>query len=42
MTEWFLVNVGFQWLSVMPPWLFDVCMDGVVREVNASVLERGL
>ena len=26
----------------MSPWLFNVYMDGVVREVNARVLGRGL
>ena len=24
------------------PWLFNVCMDGVVREVNVRVLGKGL
>ena len=27
---------------VMSPWLFNVYMDGVVREVNARVLGKGL
>ena len=26
----------------MSPWLFNVCMDGVVREVNVRVLGNGL
>ena len=26
----------------MSPWLFNVYMDGVVREVNVRVLEKGL
>ena len=26
----------------MSPWLFNVCMDGVVREVNVTVLVKGL
>ena len=26
----------------MSPWLFNVCMNGVVREVNARVLKKGL
>ena len=26
----------------MSPWLFIVCMNGVVREVNARVLGKGL
>ena len=35
-SEWFPVNV------VMSPWLFNVYMDGVVREVNVGVLGNGL
>ena len=27
---------------VTPPWLFKVCMDGVVREMNIRVLGKGL
>ncbi len=34
---WFEVNVGLQQGCVMSPWLFNVYMDGVVREVNARV-----
>ena len=36
--EWFPVNVGLRQGSAMPPWLFNVYMDGVVREVNVRVL----
>ena len=32
------VRVG----CVMSPWLFNLYMDGVVREVNASVLGKGV
>ena len=42
MSEWFLVNVGLRQGSVMSPWLFNVFMDGVVREVNVRVLEKRL
>ena len=42
MSEWFPVNVGLRQGCVMSPWLFDVFMDGVVREVNAGVLLIGL
>ena len=42
MSEWFPVNVGLRQGSVMSPWLFNVYMDGVVREVNVRVLEKGL
>lgn len=35
-SEWFDVRVGLRQGCVMSPWLFNVFMDGVVREVNAS------
>ena len=35
-------NVGLRQGSVMSPWLFNVYMDGVVREVNVRVHEKGL
>lgn len=38
----FPVKVGLRQGCVMSPWLFNVYMDGVVREVNARVLGRGL
>ena len=41
-SEWFLVNVGLRQGFVMSPWLFNVYMDGVVREVNVRVLGKGL
>ena len=41
-SEWFLVNVGLRQGCVMSPWLFNVYMDGVVREVNVRVLRKGL
>ena len=40
--EWFPVTVGLRQGGVMSPWLFNVYMDGVVREVNARVLGKGL
>ena len=42
MCEWFPVNVGLRQGCVMSPWLFNVYMDGVVREVNVRVLGKGL
>ena len=42
MSEWFLVNVGLRQGCVMSPWLFNVYLDGVVREVNGKVLRKGL
>ena len=41
-TEWFPVNVGLRHGYVMSPWLFNVYMDGVVREVNVGVLWKGV
>ena len=40
-SEWFLVNVGLRQGYVMSIWLFNVYMDGVVREV-LRVLGKGL
>ena len=37
-SEWFPVNVGSRQGCVMSPWLFNVYMDGVVREVNVRML----
>ena len=39
-SEWFPVNVGLRQGCAMSPWLFNVYMDGVVREVR--VLGKGL
>ena len=41
-SEWFPVTVGLRQGCVMSPWLFNVYMDGVVREVKVSVLGKGL
>ena len=41
-TEWFTDNVGLRQSCVMSPWLFNVYMDGVDREVNVRVLWKGL
>ena len=42
LSEWFPVRVGLRQGCVMSPWLFNLYIDGVVREVNARVLGRGL
>ena len=42
MREWFPVNIGLRQGCVMCPWLFNVYMDGLVREVNVRVLGKGL
>ena len=34
-SEWFPVRVGLRQGCVMLPWLFNLYIDGVVREVNA-------
>ena len=40
-SEWFLVNIGLRQGSVMSPRLFNVYMDGVVREVNVGAWGAG-
>ena len=41
-SEWFPVNVGLRQGCVMSPRWFNVYMNGVVREVNVTVLGKGL
>ena len=41
-SDWFPVKVGLRQGCVMSPWLFNVYMDGVVREVSRGVLRRGV
>ncbi len=38
----FLSRVGFLNVCVMSTWLFNDYMNGVVREINAKMLGRGL
>ena len=40
--ERFPGNVGLRQGCVMSPWLFNVYMDGVVRELNVRVIGKGL
>ncbi len=40
--DWSEVNVWLRQGCVMSPWLLNVYMDGVVREVNARVQGEGL
>ena len=42
MSEWFPFNIGLRQGCVMSPWLLNVYMDSVVREVYARVLGKGL
>ena len=39
--EWFPVNVRLRQGCVMSPWLFNIYLDGVVRDVNVRVLGKG-
>lgn len=41
-SDWFAVKVGLRQGCVMSPWLFNLYMDGVVREVNARVIDQGV
>ena len=41
-SEWFPVNFRLRQGCFMSPWLFNVYMDGVVREVNVRVLGKDL
>ena len=42
MSEWSPVNVGLRQGWVMSPWLFNVYIDGVVREVKCEGPWEGL
>ena len=42
LSDWFTVRVGLRQGCVMSPWLFNLYIDGVVREVNARVHGRRL
>ena len=42
MSVWFPVNARLRQGCVMSPWLFNVYIHGVVREVNVRVLGKGL
>ena len=41
-SEWFPVRVGLRQGCVMSPWLFNLFMDGVVREVYARSMRAGV
>ena len=40
--EWFPVNLGLRQGCAMSPWLFNIYMDGAVREVNVRLLLKEL
>ena len=41
MSNWFLVNVDLRLSCGMSPWLFNLYVGGVMKEVNATVLGKG-
>lgn len=41
-SKWFEVKVGLRQGCVMSPWLFNVYMDGVVKEFKARITEKGI
>ena len=41
-SEWFAVELGLRQGCVMSPWLFNIFIDGMVREVRARTLGRGV
>ena len=42
MSEWFSVKVGLRQGCVMSPWLFNLFMDGVMKEFKANILHGGV
>ena len=41
-SEWFSVKVGLSQKCVMSPWLFNMFMDGVMKEFKANILQGGV
>ena len=41
-SEWFSVKVGLRQGCVLSPWLFNLFMDGVMKELKANILQRGV
>ena len=40
--EYFKVKKGLRQICVMSPWLFDVFIDRMVRQVNENVKKKGV
>ena len=40
-SEWFFVKVGVRQCCVMSPWLFNLNMDSVVKELQVRTLRKG-
>ena len=40
-TEWFRIDSGLRQGSIMSPWLFNVYMDTVMKEVKMGMGNRG-
>ena len=39
-SEWFSAKVGLHQGCVMSPWLFNLFIDGVMKEFKANILQR--
>lgn len=42
MTEWFVMERGLRQRYIRSPWLFDLFIKSVLREIKERVLERDL
>ena len=40
-SEWFRIDSGVRQRCIMSPWLFNVYMDGVMKEVKMGMGRRG-
>ena len=41
-SEWFRIYSGMRQVCIMSPWLFNVYMDGVTKEVKMGMERRGV
>ena len=42
MSKWFRIDKGVRQGYIMSPWLFNVCMDAVMKEVKMGMEKRGV